>query len=142
MAKTLELFYAIKNGQPSVQIHVTEIVEGNIKDKLQEMMNDLPGPIAESLKGVPPARLISDDEVNVQDVSVPSKKTSTPKKQPFQAGIGETITERQLYCIKKHLEKQNLDETAYCQSFGVSRLEDLPKSIATDIVSEIKSKKC
>ena len=140
MAKTNELLYAIKNGQPSVQIHVTEVVEGSVKDKIQEMMNDLPEPIAESLKGVPPARLLSNDEVNVQDVPVLNRKTSTSKARAFQPGPVEKITEKQLYCIKESLGKRNLDETAFCQAYGVNHLEDLPKSVATDIVSEIKRK--
>ena len=52
----------------------------------------------------------------------------------------EKITEKQLYCIKESLGKRNLDETAFCQAYGVNHLEDLPKSVATDIVSEIKRK--
>ena len=63
------------------------------------------------------------------------------KARAFQPGPVEKITEKQLYCIKESLGKRNLDEAAFCQTYGVNRLEDIPKNVATDIVSEIKRKR-
>ena len=84
MAKTIELSYALRNGQPSIQIHVTEIVEGNVKEKIQEILNDLPDPITKSLNNLSQARLLTNDEVEVQDV--PFLKSQTAKRQSFKSG--------------------------------------------------------
>ncbi len=139
MAKTIELSCAIRNGQPSIQIHVTEVVEGNVKEKIQEMLNDLPGPIADSLKELHKPRLLSNEEVTVCDVPVQNRRASTSKTRSFKSAPNEKITERQLYCIKESLGKLNLDEKELCLEYGVDRLEDLPKNAAISIVSDIKN---
>ena len=137
MAKTIELSYALRNGQPSIQIHVTEVVEGNVKEKIQEILNDLPDPITKSLKNLSQARLLTNDEVEVQDV--PFLKSQTAKRQSFKSGGLQKITEKQLWCIKDHLEKMNINEKEFCLTHGVDRLEDLPKNTATGIVCDIKN---
>ena len=137
MAKTIELSYALRNGQPSIQIHVTEVVEGNVKEKIQEILNDLPDPITNSLKNISQARLLTDDEVEVQDV--PFLKSPTAKRQSFKSGGLQKITDRQLWCIKDHLKKMDINEKEFCQTHGVDCLEDLPKDIAICIVGGIKN---
>ena len=138
MAKTIELSCSIRNGQPSVQIHVTEVVEGNIKEKIQEMMNDLPEPIANSMKNLQTARLLTNDEVNVYDVPISNQKALTSKRHSFKSGGSMKLTDRQLWCIKDYLQKGNINEKEFCLTHGVDRLEDLPKSVASGVVSEIK----
>ena len=139
MEKTIEMVCSVRNGQPSVQFRVTEVVEGNIKEKIQEMMNDLPEPIANSMKNLQAARLLSNDEVNVYDVPFSNQKAPTSKRHPFKSGGSLKITEKQLWCIKDYLENGNIDEKEFCLTHGVDRLEDLPKNVASGIVSEIKN---
>lgn len=138
MAKTVELFYELQNGRPSLRFHVVDTVEGNARDKFQEMLNDLPEPIAETLNSLSPARLLSSAEVEVKDV--PAQKPSKPKTQANKSGNNQKITEGQLYCIHKALAKSQMSEEDFCREHGVDRLEDITKFDAIKIVSEIKKK--
>ena len=139
MAKTVELFYTIQNGCPSLTFRIADVIEGDAKAKFQEMLNDLPAPIADSLKNLPPTRLLPNNEVVVQEV--PSTKASTMKPRSFKSGNDEGITEKQHYCIRQWLERQKLSEKDFCQKYSVDSLKDLPKNVATGIVSEIKGHK-
>ena len=159
MAKTIELSYTVRNGQPSVQIHVTEIVEGSVKDKLLEILSDLPEPIADSLKNLSRARLLSGDEVEVQTVSASSENAHSEmppteigpcsettihppkalpnhgKTNPKKSG-GKPITENQLRTINQALSDRHIPVAAFCHSHGVDRIEDLTKGDAWKIINE------
>ena len=140
MSTNAEITYAIQNDRPSITIRLSAQEEGKNKPDLRDMLSLIQEAITEYQANKPQAKLLANDEVDVQNVPVLNRKTSTSKARAFQPGPVEKITEKQLYCIKESLGKRNLDETAFCQAYGVNHLEDLPKSVATDIVSEIKRK--
>ena len=140
MSTNAEITYAIQNDRPSITIRLSAQEEGKNKPDLRDMLSQIQEAITEYQANKPQAKLLANDEVDVQNVPVLNRKTSTSKARAFQPGPVEKITEKQLYCIKESLGKRNLDETAFCQAYGVNHLEDLPKSVATDIVSEIKRK--
>ena len=79
MAKTVEVFYTIQNGRPSIKFHIAEEVEGAAEEKVVELLKDLPIPkeVVDSLPSIPAARLLSSNEVEVYDA--PSKKASGSK---------------------------------------------------------------
>ena len=135
MAKTVEVFYTIQNGRPSIKFHIAEEVEGAAEEKVVELLKDLPIPkeVVDSLPSIPAARLLSSNEVEVYDA--PSKKASGSKS--FSSKSGGKITEKQLWCIQNHLKKMGIAESEFCQQHGINRLEDMPKRVATDIVSDI-----
>ena len=137
MAKTVEVFFAIQKGQPSIQVHITDVVEGNAKEKILEMIDELPiaGPVVESLKELPPARLLANDEVTVRDVP---QSSSVSRSFKHQMGDNGKITERQLWCIQDYLKRHGLNEDSYCVEYGVDCLNNLPKKAAISIIQEIK----
>lgn len=136
MAKTLEVFYSIQNGRPSIKFHIAEVVEEAAKEKLVELAKDLPIPeeVVDSLSAIPAARLLSSNEVEVHDV-LSTKASGSKSFSPKQGG---KITEKQLWCIQNHLKKMGIAESEFCQQYGINRLADMPKGVATDIVSGIK----
>ena len=140
MAKTVEVFYTIQNGRPSIKFHIAEEVEGLAKEKFLELLKDLPLPdgVIDALSAVPPARLLPSSEVEVLDV--PGQRPSNSKTQAFKSGNKQKITEGQLYCIKNSLARRQIPEEVFCQEQGVERLEDISKNAAIKIVSEIKNK--
>ena len=140
MSTNAEITYAIQNDRPSITIRLSAQEEGKNKPDLRDMLSQIQEAITE-YQAKPQPKLLANDEVNVQDVPVLNRKTSISKARAFQPGTVEKITEKQLYCIKESLGKRNLDEAAFCQTYGVNRLEDIPKNVATDIVSEIKRKR-
>lgn len=139
MAKTLEVYYTIQNGRPSIKFHIAEEVEGAAKEKFIELLKDLPLPdgVIDALSVVPPARFLPSNEVEVVDV--PAQRPSNPKTQTFKSGNKQKITEGQLYCIKNSLARRQIPEEVFCQEQGVERLEDISKNAAIKIVSEIKN---
>lgn len=141
MAKTAEVFYTFQNGRPSIKFHIAEEVEGSAKEKFIELLKDLPLPegVIDALSVVPPARFLPSNEVEVYDV--PDQRPSNLKTQTFKSGNNQKITDAQLYCIRKSLERRQIPEEVFCQEQGVERLEDLSKNAAITIVSEIKEKK-
>ena len=141
MSNTAEITYAIQNDRPSITIQLSAQEEGKSKPDLCDMLSQIQEAIVKFQANKPQPKLLSNTEVVVQDVPVLNGKTSISKAQVFQPGPIEKITEKQLYCIKESLGKRNLDEAAFCQTYGVNRLEDIPKNVATDIVSEIKRKR-
>jgi len=138
MAKTVEVFYTIQNGQPSIKFHIAEEVEGAAKEKVIELLKDLPlpGGVIDSLSAVPPARFLPSNEVEVNDV--PNKRFAGQKTISPQSG-NNIITDKQLWCIQEHLKKEGTDESEFCLRHGVKRLEDLPKGMAIKIIKGIKN---
>ena len=141
MSTNAEITYAIQNDRPSITIRLSAQEEGKNKPDLRDMLSQIQEAITEYQANKPQTKLLANDEVDVQNVPVLNRKTSMSKARAFQPGPVEKITEKQLYCIKESLGKRNLDEAAFCQTYGVNRLEDIPKNVATDIVSEIKRKR-
>ena len=159
MAKTIELFYTNQNGCPSFSFRIADVIEGNAKAKFQEMLNDLPAPIADSLKSLPPARLLSGDEVEVQTMpastenahsvmppaenrscseatnhppqTLPNREKTNPKKNDRKS-----ITEKQLRTIHQALSDRHIPVAAFCRSHGVDRIENLSKGEAWKIINE------
>ena len=138
MAKTVEVFYTIQNGRPSIKFHIAEEVEGLAKEKFLELLKDLPLPdgVIDALSVVPPARLLPSNEVEVNDV--PNKRFAGQKTFSPQSGNNK-ITDKQLWCIQDHLKKEGTDESEFCLRYGVKRLEDLPKGMAIKIINGIKN---
>ena len=138
MAKTAEVFYTIQNGRPSIKFHISEEVDGAAKEKFVELLKDLPIPdaVVDSLSAIPVARLLSSNEEEVDDA--PSKRAS--EKKSFSSKPGCKITEKQLWIIQKYISEAGIDESGFCRQYGINRLEDMPKGVATNIIGDIKAK--
>lgn len=122
-------------------------------------MNDLPGPITDSLKDLPPARLLSSDEVEVKSPTLsesnnsatssadirscseptlqsPCEMLTSPTPKPKKRSKREPITESQANTIIRSLMERNIPASVFCQHHGVNQIMDLTKGAAWHIIHE------
>ena len=157
MAKTVEIFYAIQNGRPSIRFHVTDIVEGNAKEKILEMLNDLPIPesVVNSLKDplsvpiLPTA--VKDEEVQDVPCALPPAQEEAPpsnnvcpepqenaseQKKKTRSSSRAKITLPQIATIRQGLQERRIPEFVFCMNNHVERIEDLPGGVAWHIIHD------
>ncbi len=137
MAKNAKVIFAIQNGQPLIQFSISDNVEGCAEEKFTELLNDLPVPksVKDSLKELSPARLLSSNEVKVQDASASgigqqSKSGSNSAKKKLR------ITDKQLETLRDLLVKKRISESSFCAQHKVARLEELTSGTAWHILDE------
>ena len=147
-----EITYSIQNDRPSIMIRVSAQGEGNSTPDLCGMLCQIQTAITEFQKK-PPAKLLSNTEVVVQDVPL-SSPPALPKPLPdnkdksFSQKISSKthtgaptaskskITEPQIATIRQNLAERNIPECAFCNTHGVKRLEDLPGGIAWRVIHD------
>ena len=86
MPKKLEVILTVQNEKPSIQFHVSDVVEGPAKEKFMELLKDMPIPeaVLDSLSELSQARFLPAEEVEVQDVSPKFVQQSKPRSGSAQ----------------------------------------------------------
>ena len=153
MTTAAEITYAIQNDRPSITIHLSAQGEGNATPDLCGMLCQIQTAITEFQKK-PPARLLSNAEVVVQDVPHPVPATQPPQETPFTNNKGTgfsqknaqqqndnpekdspgSVTSRQIGLIRVKLKQQNIPEKVFCSSHDIARIENLSLNEARAII--------
>ena len=153
MTTAAEITYAIQNDRPSITIHLSAQGEGNATPDLCGMLCQIQTAITEFQKK-PPARLLSNAEVVVQDVSHPVPALQSPQEKSFSNNKGKefsqknaqqqndnpekdspgSVTSRQIGLIRLKLKQQNIPEKVFCSSHDIAHIENLSLNEARSII--------
>lgn len=153
MSTTAEISYAIQNDHPSFMIRVSAQKEGDSYPDLRDMLTQIQEAITDFQKK-PPARLLSNSEVVVQDVSHPAPALQSPQEKSFSNNKGKefsqknaqqqndnpekdspgSVTSRQIGLIRVKLKQQNIPEKVFCSSHDIAHIENLSLNEARAII--------
>ena len=130
MSTSAEITCTIQNDHQSIMFRVSAQGEGNSTPNLRGMLSEIQGAITDFQKK-PPARLLSNSEVVVQDVSHPAPALQSPQEKSFSNSKGKefsqknaqqqndnpekdspgSVTSRQIGLIRVKLKQQNIPES-------------------------------
>ena len=150
-----EITYSIQNDRPSIMIRVSAQGEGNSTPDLCGMLCQIQTAITEFQKK-PPAKLLSNTEVVVQDVPQPTPATQSQQTNPSsinkENGFSQksaqqqndnpekdypgSVTKRQIGLIHVNLKRRNIPEKDFCTAHGVARIEDLSLNQARALIMD------
>ena len=153
MSTSAEITCTIQNDHQSIMFHVSAQGEGNSTPNLRGMLSEIQDAITDFQKK-PPARLLSNAEVVVQDVPHPVPATQPPQETPFSNNKGTgfsqknaqqqndnpekdspgSVTSRQIGLIRVKLKQQNIPEKVFCSSHDIARIENLSLNEARAII--------
>ena len=153
MTTAAEITYAIQNDRPSITIHLSAQGEGNSTPNLRGMLSEVQDAITDFQKK-PPARLLSNSEAVVQDVSHPTPATQSLQAKSISSNKGKgfyqksvqqqndnpekdspgSITEKQIGKIRYSLKERNIPEKVFCASHDIARIEDLSLNHARALI--------
>ena len=148
-----EITYSIQNDRPSIMIRVSAQGEGNSTPDLCGMLCQIQTAITEFQKK-PPAKLLSNTEVVVQDVPRLTPATQSPQAKSSSINKGKgfsqkgaehqkdnpekdspgTVTQKQIGMIRVNLKHRNISENAFCTAHEVARIEDLSLNQARSLI--------
>ena len=158
MSTNAEITFAIQNDRPSLMIRVTAQEEGNSMPDLRGMLSQIQEAITE-FQAMPQAKLLSSSEVIVHDAPcalppaeepplmrnegtfVPQKNVAKPETNTASSGKyhqngKKKITPGQIVTIRQNLQERRIPESTFCRINNVERLEDMPKSVAWNIIHD------
>ena len=153
MSTSAEITCTIQNDHQSIMFRVSAQGEGNSAPNLRGMLSEIQDAITDFQKK-PPARLLSNAEVVVQDVPHPVPATQPPQEKPFSNNTGKgvsqknvqqqndnpekdypgSITKRQIGKIRFSLKERNIPEKVFCISHDIARIEDLSLNHARALI--------
>ena len=153
MAITAEITCTVQNDHQSITFRVSAQGEGNPTPNLRGMLSEIQGAITDFQKK-PPARLLSNAEVVVQDVPHPAPATQPPQETPFSNNKGTgfsqknaqqqndnpekdspgSITKKQIGMIRYNLKERSIPEKAFCSSHDIAHIENLSLNEARAII--------
>ena len=153
MAITAEITCTIQNDHQSIMFRVSAQGEGNTTPNLRGMLSEIQGAITDFQKK-PPARLLSNSEVVVQDVSHPVPALQSPQEKSFSNNKGKefsqknalqqndnpekdspgSITKKQIGMIRYNLKERSIPEKAFCSSHDIAHIENLSLNEARAII--------
>ena len=136
MPKKIEVVLTVQNEKPSIQFHVSDVVEGPAKEKFMELLKDFPiqEAVVDSLSELSQARFLPAEDVEVLDLPQESVQQSKPCSN--SAKKKARISESQLSTLRDILAKRMISESSFCAQHGVDRLENLPGGTAWRILHE------
>ena len=154
MSNTAEITYAIQNDRPSITIRLSVQEEGKSKPDLCGMLSQIQEAITE-YQAKPQAKLLSNVEVAVQDVPLPTPTVHPPQIKPFSSNKGKgfpqkdaqqqndnpekelpgSVTQKQIGKIRVNLKMRNIPEKEFCSSHDVARIEKLSFNDAWAIIN-------
>ena len=155
MSTSAEITYSIQNDRPSITFRVSAQGEGNSAPDLRGMLSQIQEAVTEFQKK-PPAKLLSNTEVVVQDAPLPTPATPKPQMLPLADNQGKNfsqknsskgntgtptskkskITAPQIATIRQNLVERNIPECVFCNKYGVKRVEDLPGGVAWHVIHD------
>jgi hypothetical protein len=153
MSTTAEITCTIQNDRQSITFRVSDQGEGNSTPNLRGMLSEVQDAITDFQKK-PPARLLSNSEAVVQDVSHPTPATQSPQAKSIPSNKGKgfyqksvqqqndnpekdspgSITEKQIGKIRVNLKFRNIPEKDFCSTHGVACINDLSLNHAHSII--------
>ena len=142
MSTTAEISYAIHNDRPSFMIYVSAQKEGDSFPDLHGMLSQIQEAITEFQKK-PPAKLLSNTEVSVQDVSHFTPATQAQQEKQFSSNKGKrgsendspgSVTKKQIGLIRVNLKFRDIPEKDFCASHDIAHIEDLSLNQARALI--------
>ena len=153
MSTSAEITCTIQNDHQSIMFRVSAQSEGNSTPNLRGMLSEIQGAITDFQKK-PPARLLSNSEVVVQDVSHPVPALQSPQEKSFSNNKGKefsqknaqqqndnpekdspgSITKKQIGMIRYNLKERSIPEKTFCSSHDIARIENLSLNEARAII--------
>lgn len=155
MTSTAEITCTIHNDHQSITFRVSAQGEGNSTPDLCGMITQIQTAITE-FQEKPQAKLLSNTEDVVQDVSQPTPATQSPQAKSSSINNGKgfsqkrvqqqkdnpekdspgTVTKRQIGLIHVNLKRRNIPEKDFCTAHGVARIEDLSLNQARTLIMD------
>lgn len=153
MSTSAEITCTIQNDHQSIMFRVSAQGEGNSTPNLRGMLSEIQGAITDFQKK-PPARLLSNSEVVVQDVSHPVPALQSPQEKSFSNNKGKefsqknaqqqndnpekdspgSITKKQIGMIRYNLKERSISEKTFCSSHDIAHIENLSLNEARAII--------
>ena len=153
MSTTAEITCTIQNDRQSITFRVSAQGEGNSTPNLRGMLSEVQDAITDFQKK-PPARLLSNSEAVVQDVSHSTPATQPPQEKLFSSnkrkGLSEkgtqqqkdnpekdypgSVTKKQIGLIRLNLKERKIPEKVFCTSHDIARIEDLSLNYARALI--------
>ena len=153
MSTSAEITYSIQNDRPSITFRVSAQGEGNSAPDLRGMLSQIQEAVTEFQKK-PPAKLLSNTEVVVQDVPHPTPAPQSPQAKSFSNNKGNgfsqkiaqqqkdnpekdypgSITEKQIGKIRYSLKERNIPEKVFCSSHDIAHIENLSLNEARALI--------
>ena len=129
MTTAAEITYSIQNDRPSIMIRVSAQGEGNSTPDLCGMLCQIQTAITEFQKK-PPAKLLSNTEVVVQDVPQPTPATQSQQTNP------SSINKENGFSQKSAQQQNDNPEKDFCTAHGVARIADLSLNQARTLIMD------